>query len=60
MVASNVICAFDGSFAAGLLESMCQVSVDDNASLLIAYDADYPEPLRHVRPIIDAFGVAPY
>jgi hypothetical protein len=58
MAASNVICAFDGSFAAGLLESVCQVSVDDNANLLIVYDTDYPEPLRHVRPIIDAFGVA--
>jgi hypothetical protein len=58
MAASNVICAFDGSFAAGLLESVCQVSVDDNANLLIAYDTDYPEPLRHVRPILDSFGVA--
>jgi Beta-ketoacyl synthase, N-terminal domain len=58
MATSNVICAFDGSFAAGLLESLCQVSVDDNATLLIAYDTDYPEPLRHVRPIVDAFGVA--
>jgi hypothetical protein len=27
-------------------------------SLLIAYDTDYPEPLRSVRPIVDAFGVA--
>jgi hypothetical protein len=58
MAASNVICAFDGSFAAGLLESLCQVSVDGIANLLIAYDTDYPEPLHQVRPIIDAFGVA--
>ena len=26
--------------------------------LLIAYDASYPEPLRSVRPIPDAFAVA--
>jgi hypothetical protein len=58
MAASNVVCAFDGSFAAGLLESLCQVGVDDCANLLIAYDTDYPEPLRHVRSITDAFGVA--
>ncbi|WP_321797745.1 beta-ketoacyl synthase chain length factor [Caballeronia sp. J97] len=58
MAASNVLCAYDGSFAAGLLESLAQVSVDGAATLLVAYDTDYPEPLRHVRPIADAFGVA--
>ncbi|WP_321887003.1 beta-ketoacyl synthase chain length factor [Paraburkholderia bannensis] len=55
---SNVLCAYDASFAAGLLESLCQVAVDGVPSLLIAYDADYPEPLHAVRPIADAFGVA--
>ncbi|HDR9200351.1 3-oxoacyl-ACP synthase [Burkholderia vietnamiensis] len=58
MATSNVLCAHDGSFAAGLLESVCQVAVDCVPSLLIAYDTDYPEPLRSVRPIVDAFGVA--
>jgi hypothetical protein len=58
MAASNVLCAYDGSFAAGLLESLAQVSVDGAATLLVAYDTDYPEPLRRVRPIADAFGVA--
>ncbi|SAK92735.1 3-oxoacyl-ACP synthase [Caballeronia temeraria] len=58
MAASNVLCAYDGSFAAGLLESLAQVSVDGVATLLVAYDTDYPEPLRQVRPIADAFGVA--
>jgi hypothetical protein len=58
MAASNVLCAYDGSFAAGLLESLAQVSVDGAATLLVAYDTDYPEPLRHARPIADAFGVA--
>ncbi len=55
---SNVLCAHDGSFAAGLLESLCQVAVDGVPGLLIAYDADYPQPLRAVRPVADAFGVA--
>ncbi|WP_321809297.1 MULTISPECIES: beta-ketoacyl synthase chain length factor [unclassified Burkholderia] len=58
MATSNVLCAHDGSFAAGLLESVCQVMVDRVPSLLIAYDTDYPEPLHAVRPIVDAFGVA--
>ncbi len=58
MASSNVLCAYDGSFAAGLLESLAQVSVDDTAVLLVVYDTDYPEPLRSVRPISDAFGVA--
>ncbi|SAK46643.1 3-oxoacyl-ACP synthase [Caballeronia hypogeia] len=58
MAASNVLCAYDGSFAAGLLESLAQVSVDGVATLLVAYDTDYPEPLHRVRPIGDAFGVA--
>ncbi|MGH8208762.1 MAG: beta-ketoacyl synthase chain length factor [Steroidobacteraceae bacterium] len=55
---SNVLCAFDGSFAAGLLEALTQVVVERTAVLLIAYDVGYPQPLRAVRPIPDAFGVA--
>ncbi|MGH8323115.1 MAG: beta-ketoacyl synthase chain length factor, partial [Steroidobacteraceae bacterium] len=48
---SNVLCAFDGSFAAGLLEALTQVVVERTAVLLIAYDVGYPQPLRAVRPI---------
>jgi len=55
---SNVLCAFDGSFAAGLLESLIQTSVDRCPVLLVAYDAEYPPPLHFKRPIPDAFGVA--
>ena len=32
--------------------------MDHTPVLLIAYDASYPEPMRSVRPIPDAFGVA--
>src|SRR6516165_8625009 len=56
--AANSLCAHDASFAAGLLEALCQVAVEHTAVLLIAYDASYPEPMRSVRPIPDAFGGA--
>jgi hypothetical protein len=58
MAPSNVLSAYDGSFAAGLLESLCQVAVDGVPTLLIAFDTDYPAPMHDVRPIPDAFGVA--
>ena len=58
MAPSSVMCGFDASFGAGLLEAVTQVAVDGVHTLLIAYDTDYPEPLRSVRPIVDAFGVA--
>jgi hypothetical protein len=56
--ASNALCACDASFAAGLLEALVQLRVEETAVLFIAYDADYPEPMRTVRPIPDAFAVA--
>src|SRR5215469_13456809 len=56
--ASNALCAHDASFAAGLLEALCQVAVERTSVLLIAYDAPYPEPVRSVRPIPETFGVA--
>jgi hypothetical protein len=58
MQPSTVMCAFDGSFCAGLLEALVQVAVDEEPILLVSYDADYPEPMRAKRPVPDAFGVA--
>jgi hypothetical protein len=55
---SSSLCAFDASFSAGLLEALTQIAIDRTACLLIAYDAQYPEPLFAKRPIPDAFGVA--
>ncbi|MBA3058681.1 beta-ketoacyl synthase chain length factor, partial [Rhodoferax sp.] len=46
MASSSVLCAHDGSFAAGLLEAMVQVMLEQTPVLLVAYDTDYPEPLR--------------
>jgi predicted hotdog family 3-hydroxylacyl-ACP dehydratase len=48
MTKSNVLCAFDASFGAGLLEAMTQVAVDQEALLLVSYDTAYPLPL-HAR-----------
>jgi len=58
MAESNVLCAFDASFNAGLLEALSQVMVDGAPVLLVAYDSEYPQPLHAKRPLPDAFGVA--
>jgi Beta-ketoacyl synthase, N-terminal domain len=58
MRASTVLCAFDASFGAGLLEALVQVTVDREPLLLVVYDTEYPDPLRAKRPIPDAFGVS--
>jgi hypothetical protein len=41
-----------------LLESATQVTQDGAVVALIAYDHPYPEPLKAVRPITAAFGMA--
>jgi Beta-ketoacyl synthase, N-terminal domain len=55
---SNALCAYDASFAAGLLEALTQVVIDQTTVLLVSYDAQYREPLHTKRPIADALGVA--
>jgi hypothetical protein len=55
---SNALCAFDASFAAGLLEACTQLLQQREPILLVAYDAQYPPPLFEKRPIPDAFAVA--
>ncbi|MES2840636.1 MAG: beta-ketoacyl synthase chain length factor [Pseudomonadota bacterium] len=58
MAPCQVLCAFDGSFCAGLLDALGQVVLDRQATLLLAYDSEYPEPLRAKRPVPDCAGVA--
>ncbi|BDT69396.1 hypothetical protein os1_35860 [Comamonadaceae bacterium OS-1] len=62
MAASTALCAFDGSFAAGLVEAITQTVtqavVQAEPVLLVAFDTDYPEPLRTCRPVPDTFGLA--
>lgn len=55
---STSLCAFDWSFAAGLLESTSQAVVEQDFVLLIAYDWPHPEPINGVRTISDPFAVA--
>ncbi len=54
----TMVSAFDGSFAAGLVEALSLVESLRHEVMLIAYDLDYPSPLREKRPIEDAFAVA--
>jgi hypothetical protein len=56
--ASTVLCAYDATFSAGLLEALTQVVADHEPVLLVAYDTEYPEPLNAKRPVSDAFGVS--
>jgi hypothetical protein len=55
---SSSLCAYDASFAAGLLEAASQVRAEEAPVLLVAYDVPYPAPLRAVRPIAEPFAVA--
>lgn len=55
---SSVLCAYDGSFGAGLLEALTQVVVERIPCMVIAGDTSYPQPLQATRPIPDAFGIA--
>jgi hypothetical protein len=58
MAASQVLCAFDASFAAGLLEALAQVATSGAPVLLVSYDAEYPPPIHAARPVPDAAGIA--
>jgi hypothetical protein len=55
---STSICAFDDSFAAGMLEAAVQATVQDGPVTLVVYDVPYPEPLHTARPIVAVFGMA--
>lgn len=55
---STSLSAYDGSFAAGLLETASIVAGDGAPVLLVAYDAPAPQPLAAKRPISVAFAVA--
>ncbi len=58
MASCQVICAYDASFGAGLLDALGQVVLDRQPTLLIAYDSEYPVPLFAKRPLPDVAGVA--
>ena len=56
--ASTTISAHDGSFAAGLLEASCMVTVDERDVLLVAFDIPAPEPLAAKRVILHPVSAA--
>lgn len=58
MAPSTSLCAYDATFAAGLLEAASQVVASGQPCLLVAYDTAYPEPLYHLRPIPYPLGIA--
>ncbi len=58
MAPCQVLCAYDASFGAGLLDALAQVALERQPVLLIAYDGEYPEPLHAWRDTPDCAGVA--
>ena len=55
---STALSCYDDSFAAGLLEAITFVWVEQRPVLLVAYDLAVPAPLREARPITTGFAVA--
>ncbi|WP_374565632.1 beta-ketoacyl synthase chain length factor [Ideonella sp.] len=55
---STSLCAFDASWAAGLLEAFAQCATTQAPVLLVASDIPYPQPLHALRPMPDALGIA--
>ena len=58
MAPCQVLCAYDASFGAGLLDALAQVALERRPVLLIAYDSEYPEPLHAKRDTPDCGAVA--
>jgi hypothetical protein len=55
---STSLCAYDWSFAAGLVEAATQLLDGHDTVMLISYDVPYPEPLARARPVEGILGVA--
>lgn len=55
---STSISCYDSTFAASLVEALCQISSDVGAVLVVAYDYPAPEPLLSKRTVPAPFGVA--
>ncbi len=58
MAPSQVLSAYDGSLGTGWLDALGQLMAGEPDVLLVAYDSEYPEPLRACRPLPDAAGMA--
>jgi hypothetical protein len=58
MAPCQVLCAYDASFGAGLLDALAQVAADRQTTLLIAYDSEYPAPMHAKRDTPDCGAVS--
>ncbi len=56
--ASTSLCAFNASFAAGLIEAAVQMAADHAPVLLVASDLPFPPLLNPLRPVTVPVGVA--
>ena len=55
---STSLCAFEGSFAAGLVEAAAQALTEARIVLLVAYDLPYPAPLSSLWNVTMPCSVA--
>ena len=58
MMPSTSLCAYNASFAAGLMEAYCQAMWTGEKILLISSDVMYPYPLSDIRPMGSNFAAA--
>ncbi len=57
-LSSTSVCAYDASFAAGLLEAATYATVEQAPVMLVASDLPFPPPLHDIRPVAESFAVA--
>ena len=57
-LSSISICAYDVSFAAGLIEAAAYATVERQPVMLIASDLPFPAPLHTIRPVEESFAAA--
>ena len=57
-LASTSVCAYDVSFAAGLIEAAAYATAEHQPVMLIASDLPYPIPLHSIRPVEQSFAAA--
>jgi hypothetical protein len=55
---TNTVCCHDASFAAGLIEAMSQMFVEEQPILMVAFDVRLPEPLHAQRHFEADFACA--
>jgi hypothetical protein len=54
---STAIAAYNHSFAVGLMEALGMVLIEQQATLLVAYDVPGPTPLLEKRPVQNQVGM---